>query len=109
MSDSDTILKRDYGLEKINIQDFILEHNLPSSSKFLGYIVALLETDEFLAVIHDDGLSVAKGIVKTPSLAKVFDLIDDALNAAKEFSYSVDVCILFDIDDQYAVISICTN
>ena len=99
-------LKLEYGLHEINIQDFIKESDLPKDSNYLGYVVNILHSDEYLADIqYGDGV-VNKTIAKIPALAKVFDDIEDALKARKEFSYPVDVCLMFETDEQYLVLPI---
>ncbi len=99
-------LKREYDLEETNIQDFIRENDLPQNSNFLGYVVNIPHSDEYLADIHLDVGSFTKTIAKIPDLAKIFDNIEDALNAKKAFSYHVDVCLMFEADHQYLVLPI---
>lgn len=99
-------LKRDYGLFEVNIQEFIKNSDLPENSKLLGYVVNIPHSDEYLADIHFGDGVVNKTIAKIPALAKVFDDIEDALKARDEFSYSVDICLMFETDQQYLVLPI---
>jgi hypothetical protein len=99
-------LNRDYGLHEINIQDFIQENHLPEDSSFLGYVVNIPHSDEYLADIQYGDDVVNMTISKIPDLARVFDDIQDALNARKEFSYPVDVCLMFETDQQFSVFPI---
>lgn len=99
-------LKREYGLYEINIQSFIKENDLPANSNLLGYVVNIPHSDEYLADIHYGDDVVNKTIAKIPALAKVFDDVEDALKARKEFSYPVDICLMFETDQQYLVLPI---
>lgn len=99
-------LKREYGLFEVNIQEFIKDSDLPENSKLLGYVVNIPDSDEYLADIHFGDGVVNKTIAKIPALAKVFDDIEDALKARDEFSYPVDICLMFETDQQYLVLPI---
>lgn len=99
-------LKSQYGLHEINIKDFIGQNGLPEDSNFLGYVVNIPHSDEYLADIqYDDGV-LNKTISKIPDLAKLFDNVEDALGIKEAFSYPVDVCLMFEVDHQYLVLPI---
>lgn len=99
-------LNRDYGLQQVNIEEFIKEIDLPENSQFVGYVVNIPHSDEYLADIQYGDDVVNKTIAKIPALAKVFDDVEDALKARKEFSYPVDVCLMFETDQQFLVLPI---
>jgi hypothetical protein len=99
-------LNRDYGLQQVNIEEFIKEIDLPENSQFFGYVVNIPHSDEYLADIQYGDDVVNKTIAKIPALAKVFDDVEDALKARKEFSYPVDVCLMFETDQQFLVLPI---
>jgi len=93
------------GMSQYNIEDLKKQLDIPSHGKFLGYVVHLPNTDEFLGSITDDGLMINKMIVKLPDLAMTFDDIEDAIKATHAFKYKANVCLLFDVGSQYIVIS----
>lgn len=99
-------LSRDHGLHQINIEEFIRESDLPENSQFVGYVVNIPHSDEYLAHIQYGDDVVNKIIAKIPALAKVFDDIEDALKAREEFTYPVDVCLMFETDQQFLVLPI---
>lgn len=99
-------LSRDHGLQQINIEEFIKESDLPENSQFVGYVVNIPHSDEYLADIQYGDDVVNKIIAKIPALAKVFDDIEDALKVREEFTYPVDVCLMFETDQQFLVLPI---
>ena len=86
------------------IKHIIEEIGLPKTTKFKGYVVHLLETDEFLRSANyasNEG-SIAYAWVKTPELAKVFKKREKAIKEVKEYNkYGVTLCLLLDIGKQY--------
>ena len=87
------------------IKHIIKELELPKTTKFKGYVVKLLETDEFLITANykiEDEISYTWGI--TPETAKVFKKREKAIKEVKEYNkYGVTLCLLLDIGKQYLV------
>lgn len=92
------------GMSQYNIEDLKKELNLPKEAQFLGYVVHLPDTDEFLHNLIENDMGVMKTIAKLPDMAMIFDDIELAIKATNEFNYKARVCLLFDVGSQYLVI-----
>lgn len=89
--------------EQIPVEEAIKRLGLPEGTTFEGYVVHLVESDEFLALHSDDGYQEGWGWAKTPSFAKVWESSKKAEKMARKYGKSAVVRLLFDIGEQYWV------
>ncbi len=89
--------------QAIKISDFIKKTGLPKNAKFVGYVVHLSDSDEFLS-LYDESPD-ASGFVwaKIPDLAHVFDSFYKAENFVKIYGKDSVVALLFDLGDTYSL------
>ena len=89
--------------KKIKISDLIEKLNLPSHSEFVGFVVHLPVSDEFLASF-DPSLYVDRYMwVKIPDLAYIFTTQDQAKQFVNFYGKSSVVGLLFDLGDNYSL------
>lgn len=91
-------------LKKTTAEDIIKEHGLPEDAKCLGYVVHLPVEDEFLGKVINTPEMTQRFFTKTPDMAKVYSNHKKAIRDAKKCKQDAIVCLLFDVDDQYAVL-----
>ena len=90
------------------IKHIIEELGLPKATKFKGYVVHLIETDEFLLNANyklED--TIGYMWTKIPEMAKIYKKREKAIKEVKEVKeynkYGVTLCLLLDIGEQYIV------
>lgn len=89
-------------IEQTPIEDVIKELGLPENSEYMGYVIHLPETDEFLAKVKwDKHGSGSFMISKTPEIAKQYWNYKKALKDSERYGKNSKVCILFDAGDRY--------
>lgn len=86
------------------IQDLISRLGLPSGSRFLGYVVHVPSTDDYLANVDAMGGMVRRAYTPSPAHAQVFHDFHNAVSAAKEVPKEAIVGLFFDTGPQYRVI-----
>ena len=96
-------LYESYGVKETDIDEVRRDIGLSDSAQFLGYVVNVPDSDEFLAKYKNDGGVVVRGLSSTPMNAMIFSTVDSAVDAAKTFKYPVDVCLFFEDDKQVYV------
>lgn len=90
----------------INIKEIIKAFKLPKKSKFMGFVVHLPDSDEFLAFSEEkDGDMELRAFSKTPDHAHIFKDYEKALSESKSCSQWAIVCILIDMKKQWIVVS----
>ena len=72
-------------------------------SKFLGYVVHLPHSDEFLAMSEEDEISEQRMWAKIPGMAIIYNNKKAAKKEAKSYGKGALVVKLFDAGDQYIV------
>ena len=77
------------------------EIGIPDSSAFLGYVVHIPSTDEFLAQAKEGGGASFRAFVKGPELSQRFGEYDHALTQAAASKKSAEVGLLFDTGSQF--------
>lgn len=98
-------------LEQLNIserpiEEIYKEFDLPDDSEFLGYIINIVESDEFVAKFEDTPDQTNIAYAKMPDLGLRFEDISEALEVGKKVAekYETDICFLFETSDQFRVI-----
>ncbi|MGI9339750.1 hypothetical protein [Psychrobacter sp. PSP] len=98
-------------LEKLDInerpiEEIYKEFDLPDNSQFLGYVVNITESDEYVARFEDTPDVTNTAYAKVPDLAMRFNDIADALDVGKKVAekYKTDICLLFETTEQFRVI-----
>jgi len=74
---------------------------IPESSQFLGYVVHVPSTDEFLAEAKEGGGVSFRAFVKGPELAQRYSEYDHAHRRAGESKKPAEVGLLFDTGSQF--------
>jgi len=94
------------GINEKSIEDIYEEFNLPDSSEFLGYIVNIVQTDEYVAHFLDTTDVTNIAYAKLPNLALRFEDISEALEVGKKVAekHETDICLLFETTEQFRVI-----
>jgi hypothetical protein len=93
-------------IEQVSLAEVRKQLRLPESAEFLGYVVHLPVSDEFLA-LSQKGKGIAKrAFVQTPQLARLYDDYHAALRDAAECKQKAEVGVLFDVGDQLFYASI---
>lgn len=85
------------------LKEIIEECGFPKDTQFLGYVIHLPETDEFLAQfkkIHHDGSNI-KMWSKTPGISKKYMSLKRAFKDVKKLKKNVEICALLDTGDAY--------
>lgn len=80
------------------IEEVIKECGLPDNTEFLGYVIHLPQSDEFLLKmkkIHNDGSNI-KAWSKTPEICKRYQSYQKALKDCKKVGKGSKVCVLLD-------------
>lgn len=93
------------GLKQRKLEDIRRELGLPDSAEFLGYVVHIPESEEFLHSVQDSLGAVTRSFAKTPDLALPFESFGDAHAQARREKGEI-VAGLFDLGDQYFVAGI---
>lgn len=96
------------GLQKISITELKKVYGLAEDAEFLGYAVHMLDSDEFLVGLTDDGYRTRKAWAKTPERAKTYRRLDLAYEDSRKCEGSI-VVGMFDIGTQIFVATITNN
>ena len=80
------------------------ELGLPQDSLFLGYVVHIPASDEFLMDLKDSPLATSRSWTTSPQLARRFEHFADAYNLARE--HREIVVGLFETATQYEVVEV---
>lgn len=81
---------------------------LDDSAIFMGYVVHVEKSDEFLADYKETSITVERKFAKTPDLAKCFDDFIGAYDIARAGKGEV-VAMLFDVGSQYKLFVMRSN
>jgi len=92
-------------MKNSEVKRLILEGRLPPKSKFVGYIVTKLISDEFLGSIQDKGDSYIWGWMRLPHKAIRFKTEDAAKKMAEEYGKDAIVEGLLETNKQFIVLS----
>ena len=85
------------------LSDVRKQMGLPKNAEFLGCVVNICDTDEYLAVLEDDGATIRRGYVLSPAKALRFESREDADVVAASLPKRSVSGLLFDLGDQYFV------
>lgn len=89
------------GLVERSLDEVREEYGVPAGAPFLGYIVHIPETDEFLASFKNGAHATARHWTRDPGLAMRFDHFPDAHSLARE---GREIVVgLFETDTQFLV------
>lgn len=72
------------GLVRRSLDDVREEFDLPPDTPFLGYVVHIPTSDEFLAEFKDSPLTASRYWTKNPGMAQRFEHFADAYSLARE-------------------------
>lgn len=72
------------GLESRSLDDIRNQLGLPPGTPFLGYVVHIPASDEFLAAFKDSPLATSRHWSKSPGMAHRFEHFADAYTLARE-------------------------
>lgn len=88
------------------MEEIYKEFDLPDDSDFLGYVVNIVESDEYVAKFEDTPDITSIAYAKVPDLGLRFDDISEALEVGKKVAekYKTDICLLFETSEQFRVI-----
>lgn len=90
---------------RLTIPELIKEIGVPSDSKFLGFVVHLPHSDEFLLKEDDSSFMTKRLWSKTPELAHIFIDQSESEKAAANYGKGAISCVIFDIVDQLFIAS----
>jgi hypothetical protein len=87
----------------IPLSDIRKQMGLPESAEFLGCVVNLRGSDEYLAVLEDDGATIRRTYVLSPENALRYESREEADVVAASLPKSAVSGLLFDLGDQFYV------
>lgn len=90
-------------LEKIDLNDFVNEFELPKTTKFIGYGVHLVDSDEFLHSYKINKEVILKSWCQLPDEATTFKSLKKANRIKNEVKPEAIVVWMFDIGKQIIV------
>lgn len=90
-------------IKDVYIRQVIKDLGLPSETKFVGYVVHLPDSDEFLAMIEENEYLENRAWSKIPDLAKRYKSLDKARKEARRYGKGANACILLDAGEQYVL------
>lgn len=85
------------------IVEAIQQLGLPEGSQFLGYVVHLPDSDEFLASFEDTPEVTKRSFSQSPLLAKRYGDYHQALGESQACKQHAEPWLLFDTGDQLVV------
>ena len=88
------------------MEEIYQEFDLPEDSEFLGYVINIVESDEYLVSFSDSIDERRASYTKFPEMGLRFEDFHEALRVGKKVAekYETDICLLFETTDQYRVI-----
>lgn len=89
-----------------SIDEIKRQMGLSEDCSFLGYVIHLPKTDEFLAKFEDDGYSTSKIWAAIPDLALRYEDFHEAVEVLKAVSQSgrqTLLALLWEDDDRYFI------
>jgi len=92
-------------IKKRKLDDIKKKIGLPENAEFCGYLIHLVDKDEFVQTIEDTPTAIKRTFIKTPELAMRFVHFWDAYKFAKEEKGEV-VVGLFELDSQFIIRSV---
>ena len=88
------------------IKQFIKDSSLPEETRFLGFVINLPESDEYLVAVKSEPFMSSHAWAKNPEMAIVYNNYKKAILVLKEYNKAAAViCLLFDMGHQLAVVS----
>lgn len=87
-------------MEQVPIAEIKKKLGLPASAEYLGYVVHLPDSDEFLMLAKKGQGISQRAFAKTPQLARLYADYHQALRDANGCKQKAEVGVLFDIGDQ---------
>lgn len=74
---------------------------MPNKAKFIGFVIYIPESDEFVRSINEDKYLKLFEFVQTPYLEKIFKRYDKAIRMAKK--YNTLIGYLFETYENFTV------
>lgn len=90
-------------LEKVNLKEYITDYNLPQDTKFKGYAIHLIDSDEFLLDYKIKSGLINKWWSKTPETAKKFQSLKKAIRIRNEVKPEAVIVWMFDTGPQIII------
>lgn len=91
---------------KRKISDVKKDFGIPDDYDFIGYLVNIAESDEYLASVMYSGDTSMRGWTTSPDLAKCYNSFNKALKEVKRYGKDAILCGLFSGPDKNIVISL---
>ena len=88
---------------EVSVSELIKDFELPSDSKFLGYVIYSKDQDDYLAKIDEQTDRISRAYAKTPEAAIVFDDYAEVCRVAEGISRKTLIGILFDVGEKLFV------
>jgi hypothetical protein len=89
---------------KRKISDIKREFGLPDNHDFIGYVVNIVKSDEYLASVIHSGDTSMRGWTPLPDMAKCYQSFNKAQKEVNRYGKDAILCGLFDSPEQYIVI-----
>lgn len=87
----------------ISMAEMKAKVGLPDSAEFLGYVVHVIETDDYLAAYDERPAMTKRAYSPTPDHAIRYDDFHEAIAIAKKLPKESIVGLMFDVGDQFQV------
>lgn len=85
------------------LSDIRKQMGLPENAEFLGCVINVRGSDEYLAVLEEDGVTIRRGYVMSPENALRYESREEAEAVAASLPKSAVSGLLFDLGDQFFV------
>ncbi|HOY69702.1 MAG TPA: hypothetical protein PL131_00370 [Methylotenera sp.] len=102
---SNDAIAQSLGYKKKTIDEIKREYGLENDAEYCGYLIHIIEKDEFLAYYEDDINVTMRAFCKSPEHAVRFNEIADAIKLARPDKGEA-IVMLFDVGNQYIVYGI---
>ena len=90
-------------MNKLEQNKFKIKHGIPTHAKFSGYVIYILETDEFIhSSSHDEDIELT-GYTQSPIHAEKYSEFENAKKKAQCCKYGTEIEPLFESDTQYYI------
>jgi len=88
---------------KINIPELLKKYNLPLDAHFVGFVVHLTQSDEFLSFYEDTPHAQSLMWSLLPDLAYAFPTENHAKKFVTSYGHGSVVALLFDLGHTYSL------
>lgn len=91
-------------MNKQELDEFMADNSLPASTKILGYIVCLPESNEFLHKSRSSKNEDLHVWAQTPEMAKIYKTLGQAKKVAQGHTKGAVAATMLDTGNDYAVV-----